>query len=147
MFYFYTSWKIDGFRGYTNKKLTSNGLIETEIFVLLLTFFFPMFPFDIRENIRKFLVFWCFQGDQKETFGRKWLKKDSMSFKLTWDKPKSQTFFTDLFFYCFKLRSSPVSHDFFFTWRKLRPKFLQCWFVVSQKMTLREWIYEFKRIK
>ena len=33
-----------------------------------------MFPFDLSENIRKPLVFLCFQGDQKETLGRKGLK-------------------------------------------------------------------------
>ena len=33
-----------------------------------------MFPFDPPENIRKPLVFWCFQGDQKGTLGRKGLK-------------------------------------------------------------------------
>ena len=32
-----------------------------------------MFPFDPPENIRKPKVFWCFQGDQKGTFGRKGL--------------------------------------------------------------------------
>ena len=32
-----------------------------------------MFPFDPPENIRKPLVFWCFQGDQKGTLGRKGL--------------------------------------------------------------------------
>ena len=32
-----------------------------------------MFPFDPPENIRKPLVFWCFQGDQKETLERKGL--------------------------------------------------------------------------
>ena len=30
-----------------------------------------MFPFDPPENIRKPKVFWCFQGDQKRTLGRK----------------------------------------------------------------------------
>ena len=39
-----------------------------------LTLFFPMFPFDPPENIRKPLVF-CFQGDQKGTLGRKGLSK------------------------------------------------------------------------
>ena len=29
-----------------------------------------MFAFDPPENIRKPLAFWCFQGDQKGTFGR-----------------------------------------------------------------------------
>ena len=36
-----------------------------------LTLFFLVFPFDPPENIRKPMVFWCFQGDQKGTFGRK----------------------------------------------------------------------------
>ena len=39
--------------------------------VKLLTLFFPMFPFDPPENIRKPLVFWSFQGDQKGKVGRK----------------------------------------------------------------------------
>ena len=30
-----------------------------------------MFPFDPPENIRKPKVFWCFQGDQRRTLGRK----------------------------------------------------------------------------
>ena len=41
-----------------------------------LTFYFPMFPFDPPENIRKPKVFWCFQVDQKGTLGRKWLTKN-----------------------------------------------------------------------
>ena len=36
-----------------------------------------MFPFDPRENIRKAKVFLCFQGDQKETLGRKGLNKSA----------------------------------------------------------------------
>ena len=36
-----------------------------------LTLFFPMFPFDPPENIRKLNVFLCFQVDQKETLRRK----------------------------------------------------------------------------
>ena len=39
-----------------------------------LAIFFPMFPFDPPENIRKPLVFYHFQGDQKGTLGRKGLK-------------------------------------------------------------------------
>ena len=35
-----------------------------------LTLFFPMLPLDPPENIRKPFVFWCFQGDQKETLGK-----------------------------------------------------------------------------
>ena len=38
-----------------------------------LTLYFPMFPFDPPENIRKPKVFWCFQGDQKGTLGSKGL--------------------------------------------------------------------------
>ena len=38
-----------------------------------LTIFLKMFPFDPPENIRKALVFWCFQGDQKGTLARKGL--------------------------------------------------------------------------
>ena len=36
-----------------------------------------MFPFDPPENIRKPLVFWCFQGDQKGTLGRIWITPSS----------------------------------------------------------------------
>ena len=35
-----------------------------------------MFPFDLPENIRIPLVFWCFQEDQKGTLGRKGLKQN-----------------------------------------------------------------------
>ena len=35
-----------------------------------------MFPFDPPENIRKPKVFLCFQGDQKETLGRKGLSEN-----------------------------------------------------------------------
>ena len=38
---------------------------------ITLTLFLPMFSFDFPENIRKALVFSCFQGDQKGTLGRK----------------------------------------------------------------------------
>ena len=34
-----------------------------------------MFPFDPPETIRKPLVFWCFEGDQKGTLGRKGLNE------------------------------------------------------------------------
>ena len=40
-----------------------------------LTLFFPMLPFHPPENIRKPKVFWCFQGDQNGTLGRKGLRK------------------------------------------------------------------------
>ena len=43
------------------------------ITTILLTLYFPMFPFDPPENIRKPKVFWCFQGDQKGTLGSKGL--------------------------------------------------------------------------
>ena len=42
---------------------------------MLLTLFFPMFPFDPPENIRKPKAFSCFQGDQKGTLERKGLNK------------------------------------------------------------------------
>ena len=32
--------------------------------------FFPMLPFDPPESIRKSLILWCFQGDQKGTLGK-----------------------------------------------------------------------------
>ena len=38
-----------------------------------LTLYFPMFPFDPPENIRKPKVFGCFRGDQKGTLGSKGL--------------------------------------------------------------------------
>ena len=41
----------------------------------MLTVFFPMFPFDPPENIRKPKAFLCFQGDQKGTLGRKGLTR------------------------------------------------------------------------
>ena len=58
-----------------------------------LTLSFPMFPFDHPENIRKPKIFWCFQGDQKGTLGRKGLKFRKMLHnmvaalfnKLSWD--------------------------------------------------------------
>ena len=40
------------------------GFYKYEKLVLIL--FFPMFPVDPPEHIRKPDVFWCFQGDQKE---------------------------------------------------------------------------------
>ena len=39
-----------------------------------LTLFFPIFPFDPPENIRKPKVIWCYQGNQRETLERKGLK-------------------------------------------------------------------------
>ena len=47
-----------------------------ESFSGALTLYFPMFPFDPPENIRKPKVFWCFQGDQKGTLGSKGLTVD-----------------------------------------------------------------------
>ena len=43
-----------------------------------LTLFFPTFPFDPPENIRKPLVLWCVQGDQKGILGGKELNKYSL---------------------------------------------------------------------
>ena len=40
-----------------------------------LIFFFPMFPFDLPENIRKPKVSKSFQGNEKGTLGRKGLKQ------------------------------------------------------------------------
>ena len=41
----------------------------------ILTLFFPIFPFNPPENMRKPMVFWCFQEAQKRTLGRKRLIK------------------------------------------------------------------------
>ena len=49
------------------------GLRPSLFTISFLTLFFPMFPFDPPENIRKPKVFRCFQGDQKGTLGRKGL--------------------------------------------------------------------------
>ena len=43
-------------------------------YALYLTFYFPKFPFDPPENIRKPKVFWCFLGDQKGTLRSKGLR-------------------------------------------------------------------------
>ena len=48
-------------------------LISATYFAKSFNPFFPMFPFDLPENIRKAKVFWSFQEDQMETFGRKGL--------------------------------------------------------------------------
>ena len=37
----------------------------------ILNLFFPMIRFNPPKNIKKPNVFWCFQGDQKESLGRK----------------------------------------------------------------------------
>ena len=49
------------------------GWLKVRIRLSLLTLFFPMFPFDPSENIKKPLIISCFQGDQKGTLGRKGL--------------------------------------------------------------------------
>ena len=49
-----------------------------------LTLFFPMFPFDPPENIRKPLVFCFFKGDQKGALGRKGLKSKSPYLARMW---------------------------------------------------------------
>ena len=43
-----------------------------------------MFPFDPSENVRKPKVFWCFQGDQMETLGRKGLMITKQSIYYSW---------------------------------------------------------------
>ena len=43
-------------------------------FDIFITLFFPIFIFYPHESIRKTKVFWCFQGDQKETLERKGLR-------------------------------------------------------------------------
>ena len=40
------------------------------------THFMPLISFDTPENIRKPLVFWCFQGLSKEISGIKWFNKN-----------------------------------------------------------------------
>ena len=49
------------------------GKEYSNIFLKGATLFFPMFPFDPTENMRKLLVFWCFKEDQEGTLGRKGL--------------------------------------------------------------------------
>ena len=39
-----------------------------------------MFPIDPPENIRKVKIFWCYQGDQKGTSGRKGLREGNKEF-------------------------------------------------------------------
>ena len=43
-------------------------------FDIFITLFFPIFICYPHESIRKTKVFWCFQGDQKETLERKGLR-------------------------------------------------------------------------
>ena len=51
---------------------------------IALTLFFPMFPFDPLENIRKSKVFWCFLGDLKGTLGIKGLTLFSIDILNSW---------------------------------------------------------------
>ena len=88
MFHFYNSLKISGNLLFRNGTLAWNRVTAkllvtvtcnfvtkaqylAEYLNFSLTFFFPMFPFNPPENIRKPLVFSCFQGDQKGVLGRK----------------------------------------------------------------------------
>ena len=59
------------FKQFSNVSQPVNTLMYMN--TMCLTLYFPMFPFDPPENIRKPLVFWCFQGDQKGTLGSKGL--------------------------------------------------------------------------
>ena len=59
----------------------------------LLTLFFPMFPFDPPENIRKPKVFWCFQGYQKGTLRRKGLMWDPKDWAFPDDDSERHIFF------------------------------------------------------
>ena len=68
------SWVLVVFRPDLVKDLEFKSNLRTS-----LTRFFPMFPSDALEKIKKPLVFWCFQGDQKRTLGRKKLKKWSFT--------------------------------------------------------------------
>ena len=61
------------FHWYKNGTMVWNGLM-----VCFLSPFFAMFPFDLLWKHQENLV-WCFQGDQKETLGRKGLKNKSFS--------------------------------------------------------------------
>ena len=67
------------YRGKRSSKLQNYSNVAGRVFwtklkiYMSLTLFFPMFPFDPPENIRKPLVF-CFQGDLKGALGRKGLK-------------------------------------------------------------------------
>ena len=56
----------------------NNGKVKA--IIPSLNLFFPMFPFDPPENIRKPKVFSCFQGDQMGTLGRKGLKDKHKQF-------------------------------------------------------------------
>ena len=68
---------VDIYHNIINIKSKINNIWKTSS----LTLSFPVFPFDPPENIRKPLVFWCFQGDQKETLGKNGLKYNIL---LTW---------------------------------------------------------------
>ena len=58
-----------------------NVISDTKWF---LTLFFLTFHFEPPENIRKTKVFWCFQGDQNGTLGRKGLTKVCYGNKHFW---------------------------------------------------------------
>ena len=63
------------------RDMKNNKYVGGKIPIQILTLYFPMFPFDSPENIRKPFVFWCFQGDQKGTLGSKGLKESEFSFE------------------------------------------------------------------
>ena len=63
-----------------------------------LTLFFPIFPFDPRENIRKPWIFWCFQRYQNGKLGRKGLSYPylgEMADQGKRNKPSFQPLFKD----------------------------------------------------
>ena len=64
-----------------NNMVIKKNLNTTKMNLLIL--FFTAFSFDLPEDIRNLKVFWCFQGDQIGTLGRKGLiRYQSTKFKL-----------------------------------------------------------------
>ena len=81
-----------------------NAEIYNWIQQVCLIYSFAMLPFDPRENIRKPLIFWCFEGDQKKTLGRNGLRMYEQKLHIQFECGKVRT------------RKTPITGSFHTQW-------------------------------
>ena len=107
-----------------------------------LTLFFPMFPFDPTENIRKPKVFWCFQGGSKGYAGKKWVK----TFARKLMRYMKNIAIIKLYLYLVYLPSCVSCAPSFVAWQANKSKFLG-WTIHANLINNPEYIHNAKQKK
>ena len=107
-----------------------------------LTLFFPMFPFDPTENIRKPKVFWCFQGGSKGYTGKKRVK----TFACKLMRYMKNIAIIKLYLYLVYLPSCVSCAPSFVAWQANNSRFLG-WTIHANLINNPEYIHNAKRKK